>query len=358
MLYDNAQLIRIYADGYELTGCEEFRTVVRETVGWLKREMLCPGGGFYSALDADSLNESGRPEEGCFYVWTPRQVIDVLGETDGKFFNTVYGITEEGNFEEEATGRRTGASIPILAVPLGDAALGAKMHKDEVYNRLKVMRQTLLAARDKRPRPHQDDKVLTDWNGLTIGALAYAGNVLDKPEYVEMAVRVATFVLENLRDDEGRLLRTWRDGRAKLPAYLNDYAFFIDGLLELHRATDEPDLKWLNTAVLLADQMVAGFHDAEHGGFFMTSDQHDPLLLRSTGMIGGGNVPSGNAVAARVLTRLGALTGSQSYADAARGVFISYGETMKDQPHQSEHLALALGEYLDCCDVQVEERVI
>lgn len=353
MLYDNAQLIGNYADAYEVTGREneDFRRVVRETFEWLQREMTDPAGGFYSALDADSLNEEGHAEEGKFYVWTPQQTIETLGKADGTFFNLVYGITQGGNFREEATGRQTGDSIPSLARPLAETAEAMKCEPSEFHDRFQQIRKELLEERAKRPRPHCDDKVLTGWNGLMIDGLARAGRVFGEPEYIEAAARAATFVLENLRDDQGRLLRTWRDGQAKLPAYFDDYAFFIQGLLELHRATDDP--RWLNEAIMLAEQMVTDFSDPVHGGFFLTSSRHDPLLFRNTGMIGGGNIPSSNGVAARALMRLAVLTKNPTYVTTARGVLEAYRQTICEQPAQAEHLVIALGEFLDLLAVEL-----
>ena len=344
MLYDNAQLIRAYANGYELTRNEDFKRVVRETVDWLTREMTDPAGGFYCALDADSKDEEGHAEEGRFYVWTPDQVIDVLGSEDGKFFNTVYGISHAGNFLEEATGQRTGYSIPFLELPIDDMATGMKFDRVEFRQRLHAMREKLLQRRAKRPRPHCDDKVLTGWNGLMIEGLAHAGRLLDDPAYIGIAERAADFISKKLRRGDGRLLRSWRDGQAKIHAYLDDYAFFIQGLLELHLATDES--RWLTEAVDLAELMIFDFGDPVLGKFYLTSSWHDPLLVRSTGAIGGGNVPSANGVVASVLTRLAVLTENANYATTARELFEAYANTMWDQPGQSEHLVLALDEYL------------
>ncbi|MEA1950762.1 MAG: protein-disulfide reductase DsbD family protein, partial [Planctomycetota bacterium] len=354
MLYDNAQLIAIYADAHELTGREDFRLAIAETFDWLSREMTDPGGGFYSALDADSLNEQGRAEEGKFYVWTTAEIIDTLGETDGKLFVDVYGITEEGNFRDEATGRRTGDSIPFLAVSPAAVAEQLKIDEGELRRRLAKIRQKLLIRREKRPRPHLDDKVLTAWNGLMIAGLARAGRLLDEPPYIEAATRAADFVLENLRDDEGRLLRTWRRGKAKLPAYLNDYAFFVEGLVELHEASGQD--RWLQHALALADRMIEDFGNEESGGFFLTSAEHDTLLFRGTGLGGGGNIPSGGGVAAHSLVRLAALTKNQTYAATAAKAFAARKNSMWRQPYQAEHFILALDEYLDIADLDGVEK--
>ncbi len=349
MLYDNAQLIGIYADAYDLSGRASFRRVIAETFAWLTREMTDPAGGFYSALDADSLNEQGHAEEGKFYVWTPEQIIDTLGETDGRLFIDVYGITAEGNFRDEASGERTGDSIAYLAGSLAEMAEGlridgAQIDEEQLRRRLEAMRGKLLLEREKRSRPGLDDKVLVGWNGLMIAGLARAGRVLDEPQYIAAAERAADFILENLRDADGRLLRTWRQGKAKLPAYLNDYAFFIQGLLELHRATGQ-DSRLLQAGAL-AERMVEDFGNSATGGFYLTSAQHETLLFRGTGLGGGGNIPSGGGVAAETLARLAALTKNPDYADTAAKTFAAQKSTMWRQPYQAEHYILALGEYL------------
>ena len=351
MLYDNAQLVPIYADAYELTGRESFERVIAKTFAWLTREMTDPAGGFYSALDADSLNEGGHNEEGKFYVWTPGQIIETLGETDGELFIKVYGITTEGNFLDQASGKRTGDSIPYLAGPLAKTAEELQIDEIQLQYRLEAMHDKLLERRENRPRPGLDNKIITGWNGLMIAGLAHAGRLLDEPEYIKAAERAADFILENVRSADGRLFRTWRPGKAKLPAYLNDYAFFIQGLLELHGATSPYGASGrdsrLQQAATLADRMIEDFGNSVEGGFYLTSAQHDTFLFRGTGMGGGGNIPSGGGVAAGALTRLASLTKNQTYASTAAKAFDACKSTMWRQPYQAEHFILALDEYLD-----------
>ena len=348
MLYDNAQLVPIFADAYELTGRESFKGVIAGTFAWLAREMTDPAGGFYSALDADSLNERGHNEEGKFYLWTPGQIIDALGETDGKLFIEIYGITAEGNFCDEVSGKRTGDSIPYLAEPPTKAVEDLRIDEGQLHRRLETIRGKLLARRENRPRPGLDDKILTGWNGLMIAGLAHAGRVLDEPEYIEAADRAADFILDNIRDADGRLLRTWRQGKAKLPAYLEDYAFFIQGLLELQRATGRDNR--LQQATTLADRMIEDFGNSVEGGFHLTSTEHDTRLFRGTGMGGGGNIPSGGGVAAGVLIRLAALTKNQTYVSTTAKAFDACKNTMWRSPYQAEHYIMALGEYLDLAE--------
>ena len=351
MLYDNAQLIRAYALAYKLTEVEDYKRVIAETFDWLEREMIDPAGGFYSALDADSEGEEGK-----FYVWSYQQALELLGAEEGELFARTYNLTREGNYREEATGHPTGTNIPYLSQPLPDDAA--------VRQRLAGIRGKLLAARNKRIRPHLDDKVLTSWNGLMIAALAYAGRELDEPRYIEAAAAAADFVLKNLRKSDGRLLRTWRKGEAKLPGYLDDYAFFIDGLLELHQSTlprgqgkGAASDDYLEAARALAEMMIAEFYDPKNGGFYSTSGAHDELLIRVKEVGAGGNIPSGNGVAADVLLRLALETGEDRYASLAAQTLRHFGYLMWSQPHGSESLILALSRYYAAANSRPELRL-
>ena len=231
MLYDNAQLIRAYVDGFLGTGSGAYKQVVRETAEWVFREMTDPAGGFYSALDADSEGEKGK-----FYLWTRQEIFDVLGSDEGTLLCDVYNVTKHGNFHNEVTGRRDGTNILHLTEATETMAARLKISHDALQHRLASARKKLLARRGGRIRPYRDDKVLASWNALMIGSLAYAGRHLQDGRYVAAAEKAADFILTRMRKD-GRLLRTYRQGHAKLNAYLDDYAFLIDALLELHQAT-------------------------------------------------------------------------------------------------------------------------
>ncbi len=330
MLYDNAQLLRSFAEGYELTGDEGYRTAARDIVAWVEREMTHPQGGFYSALDSESDGHEGR-----YNTWSMSELGQVLSETDAELFAKVYNFQDVGNFVEEATHQRPGTNIPFLNDPL--VAWDAP-----TSDRLAAIRDQLLAARAERSYPHLDDKVLTSWNGLMISSLAYAGRVLDEPTFVDQASRGADFLLDALQTSEG-LLHTWRDDSASIPAYLDDYAFLCDGLLELHEATHQP--RWLDEARRLGDQMLELFEDRTDGGFFFTSSQHETLLVRSKNLQGGGNLPVGNGVAIQVLVKLGGETGDEVYLESARRALRAFsGLTMK-APRQVEHIVLASAQY-------------
>ena len=341
MLYDNAQLVRAYTDGYRLSGRDDYKRVVADIFTWVRREMTDPAGGFYSAQDADSPVDHGshETEEGKYYVWTPQQVIEVLGETDGKLFNRVYGIVEGGNFEDEAKGAKTGDSIPHLAAYLPDTAEQLKIEEEALRKRLGAMRDKLLAARLKRPRPHLDDKVLVGWNGLMIGSLAHAGHHLKVEPYIEAAEAAADFILKNLRDEKGRLKRTWRKGTAKGTGYLTDYAYFAEALLDLHTATGEP--RWLEAAESIAGHMIEGFADPSGGGFYFTSDRHEKLLVRAKNLGGGGNMPDANGVASRVLLELAVRSKKPKHGQRAAAALQAHAGMMWRRPYQAEQMILA-----------------
>ncbi|HEY7949295.1 MAG TPA: thioredoxin domain-containing protein [Solirubrobacterales bacterium] len=319
MLYDNALLARAYLHGWQAFGHERYRRACEETLDWALREMRGPEGGFYSALDADSEGEEGR-----FYVWTPEQIREVLGDR-AEAIAAFYGVTERGNFE--------GRSILHLA---GGAAAPEPDGLDEA-------RRALYEHRSKRVWPGLDDKRLTAWNALMLGALAEAGAVLERADYVEAAGSCAEFVLERLRDADGNLLRTYKDDRAHLNAYLEDHAFLLEALLALYEATFEPG--WFGEAEALAETMLDSFHDAERGGFFSTSDDHEALIARRK-EIGDHPIPSGNSSAAMGLLRLAALSGKHKYEHHAEEVFRLFAGPASQHPESFAHLLRAIDFHL------------
>jgi uncharacterized protein YyaL (SSP411 family) len=317
MLYDNALLARAYLHGWQVTGDELFRTVAVETLDWALREMRAPEGGFFSALDADSEGEEGK-----FYVWTVDEMRSTLdGEPDADEAIAWFGATDRGNFE--------GRNIPVRGP-------GAPERLDE-------WRRRLYEARAQRVWPGLDDKRLTSWNALMISALAEAGAVLERREYLDAAERCADFVLGSLRDDEGRLLRTWKDGRARLNAYLEDHAYLVEALLTLYESTFEP--RWFGEARALADAMIERFADDESGGFFETSSDHERLLTRRKDLEDH-PIPSGNASAAYGLLRLAALSGEHGYEERAVSVLRLLHELAPKHPQAFGHLLQALDFHL------------
>jgi uncharacterized protein YyaL (SSP411 family) len=315
MLYDNAQLARAYLHGRLALGHERYRRVCEETLDWALREMRGPEGGFYSALDADSEGEEGR-----FYVWTVEEMRTVLGEAADPVLE-FYGVTETGNFEGRSVLHLAGGAT--AAEPEGLAAV----------------RRSLYEARAQRVRPGLDDKRLTSWNALMLAALAEAGAVLGREDYLEAARGCAEFVLRDLRGEGGRLLRTYTDGEARLNGYLEDHAFLLEALLALYEATLEA--RWFEEAQALAETMIARFGDAERGGFFSTSGDHEALIARRK-EIGDHPIPSGNSAAALGLLRLEALAGDRSYGEWAEGVLRLFAAAAASRPDAFAHLLRAL----------------
>jgi uncharacterized protein len=334
MLYDNAQLLRVYADAFLLTGEPAYREVADNIVAWVDREMTDPSGAFYCALDAESDGEEGK-----YYVWTYAEVLEILGKSQGELFAGVYGVRGDGNYVEQATGVRPGTNVLHLPQPPDQFARQNGLDPAKLKSDLRSMREKILAARAKRNAPRRDDKILAGWNGLMIGSLAYAGRFLNEPRYIQAAAKAADFILTQMTDG-GRLLRSYRAGRAQLPAYLDDYAFLARGLLDLHEATGQQH--WLDRAVRFADIMLDEFQDKEHGGFFFTATAHESLLVRSKNPMGGGNIPSGNAVAAESLWRLGELLGKDAYRQAADRALAAFSDIMWRMPQAAESLILVL----------------
>src|ERR687896_2330431 len=317
MLYDNALLARAYLHGWQVTGDELFRTVTVETLDWALKEMLAPEGGFFSALDADSEGVEGK-----FYVWTVDEMRSALaGEPDAEEAIAWFGATDRGNFE--------GRNIPVRGP-------GAPERLDD-------WRRRLYEARAQRVWPGLDDKRLTSWNALMISALADAGAVLERRDYLDAAERCADFVLGSMRDADGRLLRTWKDGQGRLNAYLEDHAFLLEALLTLYESTFEP--RWFAEARGLADTMIERFADEENGGFFETSSDHERLLARRKDLEDH-PIPSGNASAAYGLLRLAALTGEQSYEERAVSVLRLLHELATQHPQAFGHLLQAMDFHL------------
>ena len=296
MLYDNAQLIRIYLHLYQITRDEFFKRIAVDTLEYVRREMLDEAGGFYSSQDADSEGEEGK-----FFVWTPAEVVEILGEDDARIFSFYYDVSEEGNFE--------GSNILHVTYSREAAARALKMDVDELDSILERSRGRLFEHREKRVKPFRDEKVLTAWNGLMLAAFAEAGAILDNSEYLEIARRTADFLLAELQSG-GRLLRTWKDGSAKLNGYIEDYANLADGLIALYQASGE--LRYLTEAKRLADLMITEFWDEENGGFYFTSNDHEELIVRNKDFYDNAT-PSGNSAAADVLLRLAKFYGEDKY---------------------------------------------
>ncbi|MCL4869319.1 MAG: thioredoxin domain-containing protein [Anaerolineae bacterium] len=314
MLYDNAQLARVYLHAWQITGKPLYRRITEETLDYILREMTHADGGFYSSQDADSEGVEGK-----FYVWSAEEVRHILGE-EADLFLLSYGVTPAGNWE--------GHNILHLERDGEDIAHQHRISPEEWRRRMGVARQKLYQVRSQRVWPGLDNKVLTSWNGLMLAALAEAGRVFERDDYLHAAAANAEFLYNNMRTPEGRLLRTWSEGsQAKGNGFLEDYAYLAEGLLSLYQTTF--DTHWFAWALDLAEQMMVHFHDGERGGFYDTSDDHEKLLHRPKD-VQDNAVPSGNAMAAAVLLKLSLYTGRTGYWGVAeKAISGVYGAMLK-----------------------------
>ena len=314
MLYDNAQLARRYLRAYQQTGQPLYKETAVGVLEWVKREMLDPSGGFYSALDADSEGVEGK-----FYVWDEDEVEALLGE-DAPLAKAYYGVSSAGNFE--------GKNILNVTRSKEEIAEQLNLSSEDFEKRLARVNEVLFEAREKRVRPGLDDKILLSWNGLMLAAFADAGRILERQDYLDIAVKSAKFIrLEMLRD--GRLLHSYKNGEAKIAGLLEDYAYFGLGLVALYQATF--DSQWLLLALELADTITKHFHDSENGGFFSTADDAEKLIVRPKDFFDAA-VPSDNGAAAELLLMLARYTDNRKWEDFAAGAIKPMTEAMKRQP--------------------------
>jgi uncharacterized protein YyaL (SSP411 family) len=315
MLYDNAQLAVAYLEAWQATKRPLYRRIATETLDYVLREMTAPEGGFWSATDADSEGEEGR-----FFVWTPDQVREAVGAEDAPLALEWFDVTARGNWE--------GTNVPHVPRPLEDVARRHGLDPVDAERRIARARAALYAARARRVPPGLDDKILTSWNGLMLGALADGARILGEARYLAAATRAADFVLGTLRDAQGRLQRVHRAGRSRLDAYLEDHAFLADGLVSLYEAG--ADVRYLRAARELAERMRTDFV-ADDGGFFSTAAHHEALVLRPREGHDGAT-PSANAVAARVLARLAFHLDEPVLREEARRAIEAWGGTLMQQP--------------------------
>jgi uncharacterized protein YyaL (SSP411 family) len=330
MLYDNAQLLRTYLHAWQVTVRPLYRRVLDETIDYVLREMTSPEGGFYSTQDADSEGHEGK-----FFVWTPAEIEAVLDSHTAAIFETYYGVSERGNFE--------GKNILSIVRTPENVAERFRISVSEVEQALASARFKLFQAREQRVKPARDEKVLTEWNGLMIHALAECGVVLGRSDALQAAVKAADFILRQMSQEDGKLLRSYKDGRARLNAYLEDYAALIRGLLALYEATFE--LRWLGEATRLAQIMFEQFHDAENGGFYQTGIDHESLVARRKDVVDNA-IPSGNSLAAEVLLRLGTFLDKDSYRREVGRIVLMLKDAMARQPTGFGRMLSVLDGYL------------
>lgn len=326
MLYDNALLAKVYTEAFQATGRHLYKEVAEKVIDYVLRALKSPEGGLYSSEDADSEGEEGK-----FYSWSREEILTILGEKDGHWFAAVYGVTEEGNFE--------GKNILNLIGNDYEELMTEAMRK-----RLSEARKKMFEVREKRVHPHQDDKILTSWNGLMIGTLAYAGRTFRNEKYLMAAKDAAKFVLSKVVDSEGRLLAYYRDGEAKLPGYLDSYSFFISGLLELHQATMEDE--YLKLAIRYTEEMLRLFLDEKTGDFYLNSKESEKLVVEAKDLFDSA-LPSGNSVAAMNLMVLYSITENMKYHEYAKKLFESHGKSVREQPSGFTYLLSAFIPYVN-----------
>ena len=340
MLYDNAQLLRSYLHVWQLTKQPLYRRVVDETIDYVLREMTSPEGGFYSTQDADSEGEEGK-----FFVWTPAEIEAVIGADAARLFKLYYDVSARGNFE--------GKNILHVSAPVAEIAQRLGLTPSAAEQALADSRQKLFAAREKRIKPGRDEKILTEWNGLMIHALAECGAVLERADALQAAQNAANFILTKMSQPDGKLYRSYKTssglpgeqqkGQARLNAYLEDYAAFSRALIALYEATF--DLRWLGEASRLTRVLIAQFGDPQNGSFFQTGLDHEQLVVRRKDFVDNA-IPSGNSLAAETLLRLAVLTGNQAYRKEAERVLLVMKEAMTRQPTGFGRLLAVLNTFL------------
>jgi uncharacterized protein YyaL (SSP411 family) len=334
MLYDQAMLAMAYTEMYQATAEEEYAQTAREVFTYVLRDMTAAGGGFYSAEDADSEGEEGK-----FYLWTFDEIKRILNSDEADLFIKVFDIKEDGNFTDEVAGRKTGRNIPHLTKSL--AEIGTELNETipELQSHLESTRQKLFKLRDKRVHPQKDDKILTDWNGLMVAALAKGARVFNEPGYINAAKRALDFILNNIVAPDGRLLHRFRDGEAALPAHIDDYAFLIWGMLELYETTFEPG--YLVKAIKLNQHLIEHFWDDKNGGFYFTAEDGEDILVRQKEIYDGA-IPSGNSVAMLNLLRLGLLTANPDLEQKAARIGRAFFESIRQLPSACTQLMTAI----------------
>jgi len=330
MLYDNAQLLSIYAHAYAITGEPLFESVVEETAQYLLREMFQAGGGFYSTQDADSEGEEGK-----FFVWTADEINRLLGTEAGEVFCRIYDVSEQGNFEEK------NILHPILTIEQASKYFGKE--KSALETLVAEAKTKLFTEREKRSKPFRDEKIITAWNGLALSGLAAAIKISDDKAFITAATQTSEFIFDKMFRD-GFLLHTYKDGQAKLLGYLDDYAFLAVGLLDIYETL--LDRAFLDRALQLNEIMLREFWDENEGGFFYTGKSHEQLISRAKPIFDA-SIPSGNAMATELLLRLYHITGEDDYRARAEKVLRSYYDVMESQPFGFAHMLCAVDQYLN-----------
>ncbi len=343
MLYDQAQLATSYLEAYQITGDETLAATARDIFEYVLRDLSSPEQAFYSAEDADSVIDPSRPEEkgeGAFYIWTQQEIDAALDQPVAGWFTYRYGVEPGGNVTNDPHGEFTSRNILIEAHTLRETSAHFAVSVEEAATALENARSRLLALRANRIRPHLDDKILTAWNGLMISAFALGARVLSESRYLAAACRAADFILGNMVDSAtGTLFRRYRDGEAAIPAFLDDYALFVQGLLDLYEASFE--LRYLEAAVALTEKQVELFEDHEHGGFYSTDAADQRLVLRIKDDYDGAE-PSGNSAAALNLFRLARITGREQFRASAERTLAAFAQKLSTAGVATPQMLVAL----------------
>jgi uncharacterized protein YyaL (SSP411 family) len=326
MLYDNALLSMTYTEAYQITKKSFYKKIVTETLDYVLREMVSPEGSFYSTQDADS-----EGKEGAFFVWTPQQIKDILGEKDGSIFCRYYGVDESGNFEH-------GTSALHISNDDESVAKLLEISVDDLVQILDSSKKKLWEAREERIKPGRDEKILADWNGLMISSMALAGNIFNESRYTKAAESACEFLVTKMKEHD-RMYHTYKDGRAHTTGFLSDYSFTVVGLLDTYEATH--NARWLTEAMDLTQSMITHFWDDEGGAFFFTADDHERLITRSKDPMDNA-IPSGNSMATLALVRLAEMTGNQDYRQKAETCLQVFVEGYRQYPAAYPQMLVAL----------------
>ena len=334
MLYDQALLSVAYLETFQATGNEEYAGTAGEIFTYVLRDMTGSEGGFYSAVDADSEGEEGK-----FYLWNYNEVKQILTPEEADFAVKVYNIENDGNFGDDISGNKIERNILHMAKTYREMACELNMSVTGFHKTLESVRQKLLAQRNKRVHPNKDEKILTDWNGLMIAALAMGARVLDEPLYVNAAKCAVSFIFSKMFSPDGQLLHRFYDGESAVDANLDDYAFLIQGLLELYETTFDVD--YLKNALKLNKYLLRHFWDDKNGGFFFASDDNEDLFIRQKEIYDGA-VPSGNSIAMLNLLRLGRITGDSNFEQKASGLSRAFSKNVRNVPSAYAQLMVAV----------------
>jgi uncharacterized protein YyaL (SSP411 family) len=347
MIYDQALLVLAYCEAYQATRKEEYVSTIRETLEFVQRELLSPEGGFYTALDADSEGVEGK-----FYLWSLEELNQTLQGDDAKLASYIFNVSRVGNYPE-AVGEKSGANILYLTKTVSDLASELGLTPEELGVRLQRIRGALFKARSRRVRPNRDDKMLADYNGLVVAALAKASTVLHDESYARAAEKAVEFVLSKMTSSKGGLYHSYRDGKASVPAFLDDYAFLTWGLLNLYEATF--NAQYIREALRLTDTLLNHFWDVEKGGFYFTADFAEETLTRVKEAYDGA-VPSGNSVSALNLIRLSRMTGVAEYEEKASRIMSAFSSTVARSPENFAQFLMALDFLMGSHEVVVVGR--